>query len=153
MWILSLDREDPLEEGMATHSNILAWRIPWTEVPGGLHSVGLQSVGHNWSNLTGVHACLIVCSLMSPFCKFLSLFNRFIHIFSIIWLMITSVEFSLSGPPITSMICFFGFQFITSLCLWLVFLFWGFFFFPTRSFRHFILFSIISSSPFYQLKI
>ena len=35
--------EDPLEKGMTTHSSILAWRIPWTEEPGGLHSIGLQS--------------------------------------------------------------------------------------------------------------
>ena len=39
--VLSLGWEDPLEEGMATHSSILAWRIPWTEAPGGLQSVGL----------------------------------------------------------------------------------------------------------------
>ena len=39
-----LGREDPLEKGMATHSSILAWRIPWTEEPGGLHSIGLQRV-------------------------------------------------------------------------------------------------------------
>ena len=39
--------EDPLEKGMATHSSILVWRIPWTEEPGGLHSIGLQRVGHN----------------------------------------------------------------------------------------------------------
>ena len=38
-----LGREDPLEEGMATHSSILAWRIPWTDKPGGLYSTGLQS--------------------------------------------------------------------------------------------------------------
>ena len=37
-WVRSLGREDPLEEGMATHSNILAWRVPWTEEPGGLYS-------------------------------------------------------------------------------------------------------------------
>ena len=43
----SLGREDPLEKGVATHSSILAWRIPWTEEPGGLQSVGSQSVGHN----------------------------------------------------------------------------------------------------------
>ena len=41
-WVRSLGREDALEEGMATHSSILAWRIPWTEEPGGLHSRGLQ---------------------------------------------------------------------------------------------------------------
>ena len=40
--------EDPLEE-MATHSSILAWKIPWTEEPGGLQSVGWQRVGHNWT--------------------------------------------------------------------------------------------------------
>ena len=39
--------EDPLEKGMATHSSILAWRIPWTEECGGLQSTGLQRVGHN----------------------------------------------------------------------------------------------------------
>ena len=39
--------EDPLEKGMATHSSILAWRIPWTEKPGGLHSIGSQRAGHN----------------------------------------------------------------------------------------------------------
>ena len=39
--------EDPLKEGMATHSTILSWRIPWTEEPGGLWSTGLQTVGYN----------------------------------------------------------------------------------------------------------
>ena len=42
----SLGREDPLEKGMAIHSSILAWRIPWTEEPGGLQSTGSQRVGH-----------------------------------------------------------------------------------------------------------
>ena len=43
----SLDREDPLEKGMATHSRILVCRIPWTEEPGGLKSMGLQRVGRD----------------------------------------------------------------------------------------------------------
>ena len=43
----SLGQEDPLEEGMATLSSILAWRIPWTEEPGGLQSVGSQRIKHN----------------------------------------------------------------------------------------------------------
>ena len=47
IWVRSLSWEDPLEEGMATHSSILAWRIPWTEDPGGLQSTGSQRVGHN----------------------------------------------------------------------------------------------------------
>ena len=41
-WVQSLGGEDPLEEGMATHSSTLVWRSPWTEEPGGLQSVGLQ---------------------------------------------------------------------------------------------------------------
>ena len=45
--------EDPLEKEMATHSIILAWRIPWTEGPGGLQSMGSQKVGHDWANNTG----------------------------------------------------------------------------------------------------
>ena len=47
MWVQSLGREDPLEEGMAAHSNVLAWRTPWTEEPGGLLSTGSQRVGHD----------------------------------------------------------------------------------------------------------
>ena len=46
-WVQSLGREDPLEEGMATHSSILAWRIPWTEEPDGPQSTGSQRVGHD----------------------------------------------------------------------------------------------------------
>ena len=45
--VQSLDREDPLEEEMATHCSILAWRIPWTEKPGGLQSMGFQRVQHD----------------------------------------------------------------------------------------------------------
>ena len=44
--VQSLGQEDPLEEGMATHSSTLAWRIPWTEEPSGLQSMGSQRVGH-----------------------------------------------------------------------------------------------------------
>ena len=47
IWVQSLGWEDPLEEGMATHSGILAWRIPWTEEPGGLQSMGSQRVRHD----------------------------------------------------------------------------------------------------------
>ena len=46
MQVQSLGQEDPLKEGVATHSSILAWRIPWTEEPGRLRSMGLQRVGH-----------------------------------------------------------------------------------------------------------
>ena len=51
-WVRSLGREEPLEKDMATHSSILAWRIPWTEEPGRLQSMGSQRVGHNWATNT-----------------------------------------------------------------------------------------------------
>ena len=51
VWFLGW--EDPLEKEMATHSSILAWRIPWTEEPSGLQSKGSQRVGHNWRINTG----------------------------------------------------------------------------------------------------
>ena len=47
-WVQSIGPEDPLEKEMATHSSILAWRIPRTEEPGGLQSIGLQKVGRDW---------------------------------------------------------------------------------------------------------
>ena len=50
--VRSLGQEDPLEKGMATHSSIFAWRIPWTEEPGGLQSMGSQRVTHAWANNT-----------------------------------------------------------------------------------------------------
>ena len=52
-WVRSLVRDDPLEEGMETHSSVLAWRIPWTEEPSGLQSTGSQS----WIRLSDSH-CL-----------------------------------------------------------------------------------------------
>jgi len=47
-WLQSLGREDALDKGIATHSSILAWRIPWTEESGGLQSMGSQRFRHNW---------------------------------------------------------------------------------------------------------
>ena len=54
-WVQSLDWEDPLEKGMATHSSILVWRSPWTEEPGGIHGIqkSLGSMGHKESDTTG----------------------------------------------------------------------------------------------------
>ena len=57
-WVQSLDWEDPLEEGMATHSSILVWRIPRTEELGGLQSIGAHRVRHDWSNLVHAHTHL-----------------------------------------------------------------------------------------------
>ena len=55
MLVQSLGREDPPEEGMATHSSILIWRIPWTEEPGGLQSTASQRVGQDSSDLACKH--------------------------------------------------------------------------------------------------
>ena len=51
MLVRLLGLEDTLEEGMETHSSILAWEIPWAEEPGGLQSIGSQRVRHDWSDL------------------------------------------------------------------------------------------------------
>ena len=64
--VWSLGQEDPLEEEMATHSSILAWRIPWTEEPSGLQSMGPQRLGHNWATslcifLKHVLFCFLRC--------------------------------------------------------------------------------------------
>ena len=58
MWetqVWSLGQEDPVGKELATHSGILAWRIPWTEEPGRVVSMGLQRVGHNWATNTHTH--------------------------------------------------------------------------------------------------
>ena len=53
-WVQSLSGEDPLEKGMATHSSILAWKIPQTEEPGRLSSMVLKRAGHNWATNTSI---------------------------------------------------------------------------------------------------
>ena len=57
--VRSLGPEDPLEEEMATHSGILAWRIPWTEEPGGLQSIGSQRVRDDWNDSAHTNTCVL----------------------------------------------------------------------------------------------
>ena len=57
MRVRSLDWLDPLEEEMATHSSILAWKIPWTENPGGLQSMGSHRVEHDWAHTRSTYIC------------------------------------------------------------------------------------------------
>ena len=61
-WVQSLGQEDPLEKEIATHSSVLAWRIPWTEEPGGLQSTGLQRVGHDWATSLSLSLLHLWCS-------------------------------------------------------------------------------------------
>ena len=58
-WVQPLGWDDPLEEDMATHSSILAWRIPWTEEPGGLQSMGSQRVRHDWELSSARHVATL----------------------------------------------------------------------------------------------
>ena len=55
MRVGSLGREDPLEKGMTNHSSVLAWKVLWTEKPGGLQSIGLQRIRHNRTNRAQTH--------------------------------------------------------------------------------------------------
>ena len=64
--VQSLGWKDPLEEGIATHSSILAWRMLWTEEPGGQQSVGSQRVRHKWSNLARMHRRRVRFSFCGP---------------------------------------------------------------------------------------
>ena len=85
-WVRSLDREDPLEKGTATHSNILAWRIPWTEEPGRLQSTGLHRVGHDWATnmFTSIYYCKWITHIISfTLYKSQQNYDKDIHIISI----------------------------------------------------------------------
>ena len=67
-WVQSLGREDPLEKEMAINCSTLAWKIPWTEDPGRLQSIGSQRVGHNWATSLSSFLC---CSKAFKFNSFL----------------------------------------------------------------------------------
>ena len=75
-WVQSLGWEDPLEKEMATHSSILAWRILWTEEPGGLQSMGSQRVGHDWVTNTFTlwlyQVLVVTCGIFSCIIQTLS---------------------------------------------------------------------------------
>ena len=85
-WVVrSLDWEDPLEEGMATHSSILAWRSPWTEKPGGLQSLGSQRVRHDLARTNKAIMNILVHVSMLMFLKntFLILCSSKLFFFSL----------------------------------------------------------------------
>ena len=64
-WVRSLCQKDLLEEGMAVHSSILAWRIPWREEPGGLRSIRSQRIGHDWTHIHTLSLLLTMWWLVS----------------------------------------------------------------------------------------
>ena len=65
--IRSLGREDPLEKEMATHCSILAWKVPWTEEPGGLQSMGSQRAGHDGATNTYTYTLVVFLLKQSDF--------------------------------------------------------------------------------------
>ena len=67
-WVQSLGQEDPLEKGMATHSSIPAWRIPWTEEPGGLQFTGSQRIRHDWATKTHMQTHIVALWCCAGFC-------------------------------------------------------------------------------------
>ena len=80
MWVQSLGQDDPLEEGMATHSSIFAWRILWTEKPGWLRSIALKSRTLKWLSMQ-IHADFLNAGLPQTF-SFLknAIYNRMRHV-------------------------------------------------------------------------
>ena len=111
--VQSLGQEDSLEEGMAIHSSILVWRIPWTEEPSGLQSIGLQGVKHDWSDLACTHADHKYCcqnsdlgiwlfTLSSLFC-YTCRFLPFVHQFCARWLDCSAVTVSQAEDIHTSL--------------------------------------------------
>ena len=75
--VQTLAREDPLEEDMTTHSNVLSWRIPWTEEPGGLQSIGSQRVRQDWSDLASMHTYRHICFSFKCKIEVLSIFSYY----------------------------------------------------------------------------
>ena len=75
MWVSTLGGEYPLEKEMASRSSILAWRIPWTEEPGGLQSMGSQRVGHDSAQHIGTHQHFTLLFSLLLFLFFISRFD------------------------------------------------------------------------------
>ena len=103
-WVWSLGQEDPLEEGMATHCSILAWRILWTEKPGGLQSTGPHKIRLDWAAVTAIvqrsrikgH---IICIDLVPsgnhysvLCIYMLVFICFVHLFHFCLFFIFHIE-------------------------------------------------------------
>ena len=93
MGVQFLGQEDPLELEKIPHSSILAWKIPWTEKPGGLQSMGLQRVGHNWviEHMITFKICLLNLISDSTWIQLLlalSLLPRMGYSFLVLWLRI-----------------------------------------------------------------
>ena len=101
-WVGSLDWREPLEEGMATHSSILAWRIPRTEEPGGLQSLGSQRVKHDWGTMHSFAAIHLSLSVIQKKKKIERLQNIFSYSLQCFWFCSCFLRFLfLSGKALS----------------------------------------------------
>ena len=90
-WVWSLDRDNHLDKEMATHTSILAWRVSWTEEPGGLQSMGLQRVGHDWATIALIFMLIHVELVHSV--QQLCILNEYIRIYMFFLFMDTYVHY------------------------------------------------------------
>jgi len=94
-WVRSLGREDPLEEGMATHSSVLAWRIPWTEEPGGLQSMGLQRIRHDWVTKQQYVLRMLMRPIFQLIFPWMDLFRKKIRSISVLFIYLFILLYSI----------------------------------------------------------
>ena len=99
-WVRSLGRKDPLEKEMGIHSSILAWRIPWTEKPGRLQSMGLQTVGHDW--VTNTLTCFLFPHvffqlMLSPFIQLFFLMSVCTRPYLCLYIGYNKIEYDTHG--------------------------------------------------------
>ena len=79
-WVRAMGQEVPLEKEMVTHSSILAWKIPWTEEPGRLQSMGSQRVRHDWATSLHFTSCPVDSQICTPILTFHLSFTLIIHL-------------------------------------------------------------------------
>ena len=114
MWIQSLGQEDSLEEEMAIHPSVLAWRIPWTEEPGRLQSIELHRVWHDWSNLACMYIYIYIHSQYMFIWCFFRIISGSFSWHSITWLFFFFFFFTKSKYLLCILIYFYS-----SFLLWL----------------------------------
>ena len=92
--VQSLSWEDPLEKEMATHSSTLAWRIPWSEEPGRLQSMGLQRVGHDWVTSLFSFLCMYVYNIciFVAVCAYMHDFNYLATLVLVLWRPLSNIS-------------------------------------------------------------
>ena len=98
-WVRYLGQEDPLEKAMATHSSTLAWKIPWTEEPGRLQSMGSQRVRHDWATSLSLSPAFYVLVVMHSY----SIHHKLLFVVDLVWP--TPLSFVLFSVHIAYMHC------------------------------------------------